>query len=183
MINTLKDGSTRLTLSRNQYTAIQSCLFEFKEKLKCSEVLLADASGLTVARNGNLNHVKSALLCSLAANNYAANAEIASIIGESQAFASNLFEGEFASLYIQRLSPRFMIVVVFDKTVKAQDIKTASNKLSKLVSDALDSPISKDEKEFEIKMQESFQDDDFRTEILSKFDNLFKLSSEITNLK
>ncbi|MCB0323982.1 MAG: roadblock/LC7 domain-containing protein [Bdellovibrionales bacterium] len=172
MTELLPDGTKPISLSREQFSAIEQSLKNFYRKTKCGVVMLSDESGLAVAQSGRLDAAKMALLSTLAAGNYAATAQMANLVSEATGFDKQYHEGRENSIYITGVLQTFFLVIVFGKESTFAMIRVLAEKLIEELRTALElggadasgTPAS------EIRMH--LEQQDFQEELSSRLDSI-----------
>lgn len=129
MVELLPDGTKPITLTRQQFTAIERALKSFYQNTKCGVVMLSDESGLAVAQSGRLDQAKMSLLSTLAAGNYAATAQMAKLISEETGFDKQFHEGQENSVYITGVTATYFLVIVFGRDTTFAMIRVMAEKL------------------------------------------------------
>jgi predicted regulator of Ras-like GTPase activity (Roadblock/LC7/MglB family) len=129
MDSLLPDGTKRIQLGKDQFKDLNQVLRGFYQRTKCQAILLTDASGLMLAKQGPMESKNLALLSTLAAADYAATLEMSKIIGEKDGFKVHFHEGAQFNLYLTGVNETCYIVVVFSKSttfgmVRVQATKT-----------------------------------------------------------
>ena len=106
-------GSSSWSLSEEDFHRIDAILqaFLYDSNARCT--LLVDRTGQLVTTAGEKPDFDSVAFASLAAADFSANDQLASMIGETE-FSSLFHQGEKESMYLADVARRVILVVLFD---------------------------------------------------------------------
>jgi predicted regulator of Ras-like GTPase activity (Roadblock/LC7/MglB family) len=106
-------GAASWSFEERDHTRIDKLLqaFLFDSSARC--VLLVDRTGQLVTTAGEKPEFDSTAFASLAAADFSANDQLASMIGENE-FSSLFHQGEKESMYLADVAKRVILVVLFD---------------------------------------------------------------------
>lgn len=179
MTSLLPDGTKQVHLSKKQFDGIHAVLKSFYQKTKCGVVMLSDESGLALAQSGRLDSNKMALLSSLAAGNYAATVQMASLVEEESGFKKQYHEGKTESIYLTGVTDSFFLVVVFSqKRTSFGMIRVMAEKLVEELGVVLASKVDEQDQNVVIgpSASEQLEDVEFRDELSSRLDSILGTS-------
>lgn len=128
MESLLPDGTKRIELSKSQFADINKSLQLFYKRTKCPAIIVADASGTLIAKQGSMNPNNFALLSTLAAADYAATVEMSKIIGEQDGFKVHFHEGALHNLYLTTVKDSCYLIVVFSKETTFGMVRVLASK-------------------------------------------------------
>ena len=165
-------GLNKIILSKQQFEDINSTLEKLQEKTKCSAAILSDISGLIVAHKGSMNSDSFSTLSALAAANYAATSEMASLIGETEGFNMHYHEGPEYNLYVTAAQKQFIFVVVFSKDTTFGMVRVLSTKVVKELINVLSRQDQLVEDGAEDPVKDSLNDNEFHDELTSRLDSV-----------
>ncbi|RMF68270.1 MAG: roadblock/LC7 domain-containing protein [Calditrichaeota bacterium] len=112
-----KENGKQLILSQDAYEGISKILDELAAKTAAQLVVFCEANGYPVTHKGDLSGVDLPAISSLAANNFSATAQMASMIGEKDSFQFLFHEGEKRNIYLSNVGFNFILLLVFDVQV------------------------------------------------------------------
>lgn len=167
----LPDGTRRLTLSKEQYTEINTVLKGFYQRTKCTGVLLADMSGLVIAHSGILHPATVSLVSAVAAGNFAATNELARLVGESDGFMMCFHEGKTNSIYLIGLDESYLLAVIFGTNTTFGMIRVLAQKTGEQLMPTLRMRPAEGSSQVELVRRE-VDNDSFREELSSKLASL-----------
>lgn len=106
-------GSSSWSFEERDFNRIDKLLqaFLFDSSARCT--LLIDRTGQLVTTAGEKPDFDSTAFASLAAADFSANDQLASMIGENE-FSSLFHQGEKESMYLADVAKRVILVVLFD---------------------------------------------------------------------
>lgn len=106
-------GASSWTLGEADAQRIDRILqtFLYESQARCA--LLVDRTGQLITTQGERPEFDSTAFASLAAADFSANDQLASMIGE-QEFSSLFHQGEKESMYLADVAKRIILVVLFD---------------------------------------------------------------------
>lgn len=106
-------GSSSWSFEERDFLRIDKLLqaFLFDSNSRC--VLLVDRTGQLITTAGEKPEFDSVAFSSLAAADFSANDQLASMIGENE-FSSLFHQGEKESMYLADVAKRVILVVLFD---------------------------------------------------------------------
>jgi predicted regulator of Ras-like GTPase activity (Roadblock/LC7/MglB family) len=106
-------GAASWSFEQRDFQRIERLLqgFLYESNARCA--LLVDRTGQLVATVGEQPTFDSVAFSSLAAADFSANDQLASMIGESE-FSSLFHQGEKESMYLADVAKRVILVVLFD---------------------------------------------------------------------
>ena len=109
----MSNGSSSWSLSEEDFHRIDAILqaFLYDSNARCT--LLVDRTGQLVTTAGEKPDFDSVAFASLAAADFSANDQLASMIGETE-FSSLFHQGEKESMYLADVARRVILVVLFD---------------------------------------------------------------------
>lgn len=102
------------TLFENDFRAIDQVLSELLERTNALSVHLVDRSGQLITTAGRADDFDATVFASLIAADFTANAELASLLGETGVEAV-VSEGRTRSVYSCLLADRVIMCTVFDR--------------------------------------------------------------------
>ena len=106
-------GASSWALEERDHARIERFLQSFLYDSNARCVLLVDRAGQLVTTAGERPDFDQAAFASLAAADFAANDQLASMIGEKE-FSSLFHQGERESMYLADVVRRVIVVVLFD---------------------------------------------------------------------
>lgn len=106
-------GAASWSFQEQDFNRIERLLqgFLYESNARCT--LLVDRSGQLITSAGETPEFDSTAFSSLAAADFSANDQLASMIGE-QEFSSLFHQGEKESMYLADVAKRVILVVLFD---------------------------------------------------------------------
>ena len=106
-------GASSWSFEERDFAAIDRLLQDFLYESGARCALLVDRTGQLVTTAGEKPDFDSVAFSSLAAADFSANDQLASMIGETE-FSSLFHQGEKESMYLADVSRRVILVVLFD---------------------------------------------------------------------
>ena len=173
MAELFADGTRQISLSKEQFDAINTILAAFYKQTKCKVIMLSDASGLAVALKGTKRDENMSLLSSLAAGNYAATGEIAKIIKEEDSFSGQFHEGKSQSIYLKGVDDDFFLTIVFGKNTTFGMIRVLVDRIIPELADILATFDKKPEAQQGSEkgsIRDDMSENEFRDELSSRLD-------------
>ena len=96
-----------------EYERLQTIVQSLLQEANAKVVFLVDKNGQQIASVGQLEHIDTTSMASLAAGNVAATDGLARLMGDNQ-FSVLFHEGDPDSIHISVVNDRMILVVVFD---------------------------------------------------------------------
>ena len=96
-----------------EYERLQTIVQSLLQEANAKVVFLVDKNGQQIASAGQLEHIDTTSMASLAAGNVAATDGLARLMGDNQ-FSVLFHEGDPDSIHISVVNDRMILVVVFD---------------------------------------------------------------------
>ena len=106
-------GASSWALGEADFARIDRILHDFLAGSAARCALLVDRAGQLVTSAGQAPQFDSMAFASLAAADFSANDQLASLIGETE-FSSLFHQGERESMYLADVAKRIILVVLFD---------------------------------------------------------------------
>lgn len=106
-------GAASWSFGEEDAQQIERVLLEFLRESHARCALLIDRTGQLISTVGERPEFDSTAFASLAAADFSANDQLASMIGE-QEFSSLFHQGEKESMYLADVAKRVILVVLFD---------------------------------------------------------------------
>jgi predicted regulator of Ras-like GTPase activity (Roadblock/LC7/MglB family) len=97
------------------FWAIDECLNDFTSHAYCRGVALIDRTGQLITTVGDFPDLDLDSFASLAAADFAANRELAALVGETD-FSTLVHQGGDRGLYFQLMADRVIMAALFDRT-------------------------------------------------------------------
>jgi predicted regulator of Ras-like GTPase activity (Roadblock/LC7/MglB family) len=126
-----------LILHEEDFQAIRDLISKLKSEANAKVVCLVDRNGQQIAGVGDLDHLDTTALASLAAGNVAATDSLARLIGEKD-FAALYHEGEKDHLHISVVGGKVILVVIFDVRSSLGLVRLRVKKHSAALAEALE---------------------------------------------
>ncbi|MFQ5602765.1 MAG: roadblock/LC7 domain-containing protein [bacterium] len=146
----------QLMLSENAYNRVAEILADLSANTRADVIVFCESNGYPVIHHGNSKDLDLMAISSLAANNFSATAQMATMVGEKNSFKFLFHEGENTNIYLSNVGFNFILVVVFSVEVALGMIRVFTNKAIKEINRALKS-VKEEEK------SEEFVDLEFKT--------------------
>lgn len=102
------------SLGADDFRDIDRLLAEFVGEVDARSALLVDRTGQLITSVGTSDDFDGMSFASLAAADFSANDQLASLIGEED-FSSLVHQGEEESIYLADVARRLILVVLFDR--------------------------------------------------------------------
>lgn len=164
-----RDNPKSFMLSEEVYNEVSGLLDELALKLRADMVVICDTNGYPVCHKGENPDLDLWALSSLAANNFSATTEIASMIGEKDSFKFLFHEGQRVNIYLSNVGFTFILMIIFKADVALGMVRIFTNKAIKELNELL-----KSAKEAEESAKE-FLDLEFKSLLSKELDRSFKL--------
>ena len=120
---------------------IDSVLSELRAQTTAESVLLVEEAGYVISAKGMLSEADLPVLTALVVAGRATSSQLASLLGESTAFALHYLEGQRVAVYTSGLGAGLFLVVVVPRTVRQGAVwvytKKATSEIEKLVAGAV----------------------------------------------
>lgn len=138
------DAGLGIQLEVAQFDEIERMLAELRAEANARSVFVVQGNGSVIAAKGAVKDLNISALAALVAGDFAATAEIASLIGEERAFKLNYHEGTQYSVYSAQIVPGVFLLVIFSPDIKLGVVMYYTNtileKLQALFEDTVTSP-------------------------------------------
>jgi DNA-binding response OmpR family regulator len=138
------DAGLGVQLAVEQFDEIERMLAELRAEANARSVFVVQGNGSVIAAKGAVKDLNISALAALVAGDFAATAEIASLIGEERAFKLNYHEGAQYSVYSAQIVPGVFLLVIFSPDIKLGVVMYYTNtileKLQAVFKDAVTSP-------------------------------------------
>ncbi len=138
------DAGLGIQLEVTQFDEIEQMLAELRAEANARSVFVVQGNGSVIAAKGAVKDLNISALAALVAGDFAATAEIASLIGEERAFKLNYHEGTQYSVYSAQIVPGVFLLVIFSPDIKLGVVMYYTNtileKLQALFKDTVTSP-------------------------------------------
>ena len=157
----------QVILSGEMYKSITEILSELLLKTKARVIIFADMDGHAITQKGNTTSINVNTLAALGAGHYAATAEMAKILGETNRFKFIFHEGEEMNMYSCNVGDSFLLMVVFDISIALGMIRIFTNRTIQSLEKLLANQQEMDDKAGE------FLDIEFSTLLNQELDKTF----------
>lgn len=117
MVDRHQKNGKRIVLSESAYGKIAGYLSEFLRRSRASLCIFADINGYPISHRGQDQDLNIQLLTALAAGDFSATMEIATLMGEKGRFKFIYHEGEARNLYLCNVGKDYILIVLFDQDV------------------------------------------------------------------
>lgn len=149
MIEPLREeNGQNFILSEEVYNGVCKILEKLANKTRAELVVFCDSNGYPVSHVGANPDMDLWALSSLAANNFSATAEMATMIGEGKSFKFLFHEGERVNTYISDVGFNFILLIVFNVDVAIGMIRIFTNKAIDELTRLLKSETEKETRDF-----------------------------------
>lgn len=118
----------QLILSEEMYNKIERILNDMAANTRCEVAIFCEANGYPILHTGNMRGLDLQAVSSLAANNFSATSQLASMLGESRAFKYLFHEGENMNMYLSNVGFDFILIVIFSKDVALGIVRVFTKK-------------------------------------------------------
>ncbi|MBN1351678.1 roadblock/LC7 domain-containing protein [candidate division KSB1 bacterium] len=160
----------QIILSGEMYKSITEILSELLMKTKARLIIFADMDGHAITQKGTITGLNINTLAALAAGHYAATAEMANILGESDRFRYIFHEGHDMNMYCCNVGDHFLLTVVFDISTALGMVRIFTNRTIQSLETLLSQQQEMDDKARE------FLDIEFSTLLNQELDKTFNNS-------
>jgi len=157
-----------VNIFEEDFWKINQELEKLLQETNARSVLLVDKAGQLITSAGETSNIDVPSFATLSAADFAATAQLASIIGENT-FSTLFHQGERQSIYISIVAKKVILAVVFDKKTTLGLIRIKVNQTAQRMEGLFTKIYEKIEKEYKSNI-----DSDFFKEAESELDNLFK---------
>lgn len=164
-----KENAQNFILSEEVFNGVSKILDELALKTQAEVIVFCDTNGYPVTHTGNIPGLDFWAVSSLAANNFSATAEMATMIGEPGSFKFLLHEGKRVNIYISNVGFNFILLVIFKVNVAIGMIRIFTNKAIEALNQLLQSAQEEEEKSKE------FMDLEFKNLLSKELDRSLKL--------
>ena len=161
---------SQFMLSTETYNKITRVLKDLERSNRADLVLFCESNGVAVTHAGNPDHLNLSGFSSLNAANYAATREMATMLGEQNAFKFLFLEGEENNIYICNVGFEFLLSITFSKSVALGMVRIYASKAVKELQQILE-----DAKQSDEQISEKVLDDEFSALLNDAFDSSFNL--------
>lgn len=138
------DAGLGVQLEVAQFDEIEQMLAELRAEANARSVFVVQGNGSVIAAKGAVKDLNISALAALVAGDFAATAEIASLIGEERAFKLNYHEGTQYSVYSAQIVSGVFLLVIFSPDIKLGVVMYYTNtileKLQALLQDVVTAP-------------------------------------------
>jgi predicted regulator of Ras-like GTPase activity (Roadblock/LC7/MglB family) len=145
-------GSASWSFGEEDARQIESLLQTFLHESHARCGLLIDRTGQLITTAGEHPDFDSTAFASLAAADFSANDQLASMIGE-QEFSSLFHQGERESMYLADVAKRVILVVLFDDRATLGmiriKVKKVVSELTRIFQQVFDRPLATGDAQFE----------------------------------
>jgi predicted regulator of Ras-like GTPase activity (Roadblock/LC7/MglB family) len=156
-------------LSEEVYNGITKIIADLAANTRADVIIFCDTNGYPIAHQGNLPRLDLSAISSLAANNFSATVEIASMIGEAGSFKFLFHEGKNMNIYLSNVSFNYILLVIFNVKVALGMVRIFTNKAIEDLNKLLQSAKQEEEK------TAKFLDLEFKTLFNKELDRSLKL--------
>lgn len=156
-------------LSENAYNEINRILEELALKTRADLIIFSDSNGYPITSQGNFPDLDTSVMASLAANNFSATAEMASLLGEAENFKYLFHEGEKFNIYISNVGYNYILSVIFKKEVAIGLIRIMANKAGEAIHELLNREQQEEQTSTEL------MDSEFSSLLDKELDKLLKI--------
>ena len=124
-------------LTEEQSRLLEAAISDLLVLSEADAVFISDQGGNLIVHSAARNDDSSLqTLAALAAGSFCATRELAAMIGEP-AFHSIFHQGQHASIYMQSVTPHFLILVIYGKSTTAGLVKLYVEKAGKEIEPVL----------------------------------------------
>lgn len=157
-------------LSTESYNEITAVLKELERSTRADLTIFCESNGVNVTHSGDPAHLSLAGFSSLNAANYAATREMASMLGEKNAFKFLFLEGDNKNIYICNIEYEFLLSITFSKAVTLGMVRIYANKAVKQLKKILENA-----KQGEEQITDKVLDEEFSMLLDKALDSSFNL--------
>jgi predicted regulator of Ras-like GTPase activity (Roadblock/LC7/MglB family) len=129
-------------LYEEDFWGIDDALATFLNGSYCSGVALIDKTGQLITTVGDLPDLDLDSFASLAAADFAANRELAALVGETD-FRTLVHQGANAGLYLQMMADRVILAALFDKTTTLGLVRFQAKRVTERLTKILEGLFAK----------------------------------------
>ncbi len=129
-------------LYEEDFWGIDEALDRFLSGSYCRGVALIDKTGQLITTVGAFPEFDLDAFASLAAADFAANRELAALVGETD-FKTLVHQGADSGLYLQMMADRVILAAVYDKTTTLGLVRFQAKKVATRLEAILDSLFAK----------------------------------------
>jgi predicted regulator of Ras-like GTPase activity (Roadblock/LC7/MglB family) len=156
----------------DDFWAIDETLTDFVEEAYCRGVALIDRTGQLITTVGDFPEIDLDSFGSLAAADFAANRELAALVGETD-FSTLVHQGATQGLYFQMVSDRVILAALFDKGTTLGLVRYQAKRAAARLGDILEDLFNKIETGSMEDVEEVALGAGFAEEAEAEFDSLF----------
>ena len=121
----------------DDFWAIDECLNKFVSGSYCRGVALIDRTGQLITTIGDFPDIDLDAFASLAAADFAANRELATLVGETD-FSTLVHQGADHGLYFQLIADRVILAGLFDKATTLGLVRFQAKRAARRLGTILD---------------------------------------------
>ncbi|MFQ5823972.1 MAG: roadblock/LC7 domain-containing protein [bacterium] len=136
---TPRKNGQQLILSEEVYDGINEIINDLAANTRADMIVFCETNGYPVTNKGSIPGVDMLAISSLAANNFSATAEMASMIGEPGSFKFLFHEGKQKNIYLSNVRFDFILIVVFNVNVALGIVRIYTKKAIELLNKLLQS--------------------------------------------
>ncbi len=159
----------QLILSEELYLKISKLVEKLTTSTGAEYIVFCEVNGYPVTHFGDIKEVDLPTISSLAAGNFSATAQMASMLGENDSFKYLFHEGEEQNLYISNVGFNFLLIVVFRVEVALGMVRIYTKKAIASLGEILENA-NQEEKE-----SKEFLDLEFKTLLSEELSRSLKL--------
>ena len=126
-----KQEKEQLILSEEVYNKINDVVSNLYENTNVDCVVFCESNGYPVSHKGEFKQIDMSAISALAAANFSATAEMASMIGEEDSFKYLFHEGEHRNIYLSNVDYNFLLLIIFDVKVTLGMVRIFTKKAMK----------------------------------------------------
>ncbi|MCD6082224.1 roadblock/LC7 domain-containing protein [candidate division WOR-3 bacterium] len=163
----------RIRIYGERFERIKSNIDKLLQESDAKCAILIDKAGAPVAYSGDLSGIDIESFSALVAANFAATAEIASLVGE-QDFETLYHQGETHNLYFQFVTKGIVLAVIFDRRTSLGLVRIKTENTAKAISSIIDEIFKQAESESSnVEVEPHREIPDITHDIEQDFDRLF----------
>jgi len=152
-----KGNGVQLILSEDIYNGIARILDELSANTRAETIVFCETTGYPVTHKGDIKNLDLPAISALAANNFSATAQMASMIGEKGSFKFLFHEGRDKNIYLSNVGFNFVLMLIFDVSVALGMIRIYTKKAINELVDLLKTAEEED------RQSKEFLDLEFKT--------------------
>jgi predicted regulator of Ras-like GTPase activity (Roadblock/LC7/MglB family) len=156
----------------DDFWSIDETLTDFVEDAYCRGVALIDRTGQIITTVGDFPEFDLDSFGSLAAADFAANRELAALVGETD-FSTLVHQGSTQGLYFQLVADRVILAALFDKGTTLGLVRFQAKRATRRLDDILEDLFNKIETGSMEDVEEVALGAGFADEAEAEFDSLF----------